>query len=197
MKRALGIIAALALAIGGSALADIAQLSQPVIYALTPIDTLPSASQINSVHNDSEAEARSNLEAIALSPPGVDAGVQLRAIRALPHYCQSPCNTHSSHATLVDVIATPRYRDARSGTDVLVLRATLEALGVMRVPADIDVIVPHLEHPSRDIRAAAARALRDLGNVDAIVPLRARYQNETNPQVRTAISDALRVLGQP
>lgn len=196
MKRILALATAGALALATSATADIVLLTQPVIYALTPIDTLPSASQINLVHN-SEAEALSNLETIALAPMGVDSGVQLRAIRALPHYCKLPCATHSSHETLVDVISTPRYRDARSGTDVLVLRATLEALGVMRVAADVDLIVPHLEHPSRDIRAASAHALRDLGNADAIAPLQTRLQNETNPQVRTAISDALRVLGQP
>jgi len=78
-----------------------------------------------------------------------------------------------------------------------VLRATIEALGVLRVPDDVTLLVPQLNHPSRDIRAATARALRDLGNTQAIVPLRARYDQDQVDQVKVAISDALRVLGQP
>jgi HEAT repeat protein len=90
-----------------------------------------------------------------------------------------------------------RYHDARAGSDVLVLRAALESLGVLRVSTDVGVIAEHLQHPSRDIRATTARALRDLGNTFAIPALRARYADETSDQVRLAISDALRVLGQP
>lgn len=197
MKRALGIAIAIGAAFSLDAAATIAQLTQPVIYALTPIDSIPSTQQINSVHENDEQLALANLEAIALSPSGVDLGVQLRAIRALTHYCKEPCGSHEAHATVIELATTPRYRDASAGTDLLVLRAALEAIGVLRVQDDVSVLVPQLEHPNRDIRATAAHALRDLGNTQAIPALRVRYQNESTEQVKSAISDALRVLGQP
>lgn len=195
MKR---IAFVLLLGIGGSiASGDALQLSQPVINALTPIDSVPSTSQLNTVFNGSEVEALSNLVTIALADGNVDIGVQIRAIRALTHYCKAPCGTHEAHTTLASVATTPRYRNARRGSDLLVLRAAIEALGVLRIPGDISLLIPLLDHPSRDIRATTAHALRDLGNTQAIPALRARYQQEQSQQVKIAVSDALRVLGQP
>lgn len=177
---------------------DALQISQPLIDALTPIDSLPSSQQINAVFGDSRVEALANLQLIAHPSGTVDRGVQLRAVRALVHYCETtPCGAADpAHVTLVAIATDPRYRDSRSGSDVLVFRGALEALGVLQVPSDVSILVPQLEHPSRDIRATTARALRDLGNTQAILPLRARYQQEQVAQVRLAISDALRVLGQ-
>jgi HEAT repeat protein len=166
-------------------------------FALTPIDASPTTQQLNLVHNNSEQQALDNLEEIALGDDSVDTGVKLRAVRALTQYCKAPCGSHEAHATLVQLIEMPKYRDSRAGRDLLVLRATIEALGVLRVVDDMDLLVPQLQHPSRDIRAAAAHALRDLGNTQAITPLRARYLLEAVPQVQHALSDALRVLGQP
>jgi len=196
MKR-IGFALACALAVSAAAYGDALVLTQPMINALTPIDSLPSSSQLNRVFNDSEAEALANLRTIALSQGTIDLGVQLRAIRALTHYCQAPCGTHEVHTTLETIATTPRYRDARRGSDLLILRAAIESLGVLRIPTDIAILVPQLDHPSRDIRAAAAHALRDLGNTQAIPALRTRYQSEDQEQVGIAISDALRVLGQP
>ena len=196
MNRALGLSLAIGAAFALDAAADVAQLTQPVIYALTPIDSIPSTEQLNSVHENSEQLALTNLEAIALSS-SIDLGVQLRAIRALTHYCKDPCGSHEAHTTVVSIASNPRYRDASAGTDLLVLRAALESIGVLRVQEDVVVLVPQLEHPNRDIRATAAHALRDLGNTQAIPALRVRYQNEDTEQVKSAISDALRVLGQP
>ncbi len=196
MKR-VGFVIAVALGVSAAAYGDALVLTQPVINALTPIDSLPSSNQLTSAFNGSEVEALSNLTAIALSQGTIDLGIQLRAIRALTHYCDAPCGTHEAHETLETIATTPRYRDARRGSDLLVLRAAIEALGVLRVPGDVGILVPQLDHPSRDIRAAAAHALRDLGNTQAIPALRARYQQEQINQVSIAISDALRVLGQP
>lgn len=196
MKR-LAIAASIGLVLSAAVYGDPPMLSQPVINALTQIDTVPSSSQLNSVFNDSEIEALANLQMIALAQGTVDLGVQLRAIRALTQYCQTPCASHEAHATLETLATTPRYRDARRGSDLLILRAAIEALGVLRIPGDVTILLPQLDHPSRDIRATAAHALRDLGNTQAIPALRARYQQEQVKQVAIAISDALRVLGQP
>lgn len=165
--------------------------------ALTQVDSLPSSAQLNSVHDGGAVAALENLRTIALADT-VDPGVQIRAVRALPQYCDLPCSaTHEAHVTLTSLVTTPRFRDARSGSDVLVLRAGIESLGLLRVAEDMDLLVPQLSHPSRDIRAAAAHALRDLGNPAAIDALRGRRAEEQVPQVELAIDDALRVLGQP
>jgi HEAT repeat protein len=180
---------------------NVVELPPPVIHALTPIDSVPSTAQLDDVFNGS-AQALASLQSIALATGPIDLGVQLRAIRALARYCGSPCGASApAHATLAAVATSPRYRDARSGSDVLVLRAAIESLGVLRVPSDVDILIPQLGHPSRDIRAAVAHALRDLGNTQANGPLNVRYQLEpddrAHAQVRLAISDALRVLRQP
>lgn len=192
------LLAAVGLAlIAAGARADVPQLTQPILNVLTPIDTLPSSQQINQVFNDNPTEALANLVALANPSTFVDRGVQIRAVRALIHYCAAtPCPaSDTAHMTLVAVV--DRYKEARTGSDVLVLRAAIESLGVLRVTTDLDILDDHLQHPSRDIRATTARALRDLGNTNAIPALRARYADEPTDQVRLAISDALRVLGQP
>lgn len=172
----------------------------PVLDTLTPFDSLPSSQQITKVFNDSPTDALAGLQAIA-HPPATAVrypGVQLRAVRALIHYCATPCTElDPAHMTLVEIASDPLYRNSRVGSDLLILRATLEALGALRVPGDVYRIADQLQHPSRDIRAAAARALRDLGNTQAIPLLRARMNVEEVDQVETALSDALRVLGQP
>lgn len=188
--------AVFASAIVGAAIAGPVS-SDRVRFALTPIDSQPTTQQLNLVHNNSEQEALDNLQEIALGDDTVDAGVKLRAVRALTQYCKAPCATHEAHDTLVTLIGMPKYRDSRTGRDLLVLRATIEAIGVLRVVDDMNLLVPFLQHPSRDIRAQAAHALRDLGNTQAITPLRTRYLIEDVPQVQHALSDALRVLGQP
>ena len=77
----------------------------------------------------------------------------------------------------------------------------METLGTLDVPPDVSLddvglLVGLLDHASRDIRAATARALRDLCNSNAVVPLRMRYTVEPTEQVKLAISDALRILEQ-
>ncbi len=178
-------------AIAGAPVAD------RVRFALTPIDSQPTTQQLNLVHNNSEQEALDNLQEIALGDDSDDTGVKLRDVRALTQYCKTPCGAHEAHDTLVTLIGTPKIRDSRAGRDLLVLRATIEAIGVLRVVDDMNTLLPFLQHPSRDIRAASAHALRDLGNTQAITPLRTRYLVEDVPQVQNALSDALRVLGQP
>src|SRR5690606_33968248 len=109
-----------------------------------------------------------------------DPGVRLRAVHALAKYCGSestPCTaTDEAHQSLTAVIA--QTTPATSGTDVLLLRAAVETIGPMRVSSDVGLLIPLLEHGSRDIRASTARALQDLCNTQAITPLRSRYNRE-------------------
>jgi hypothetical protein len=119
----------------------------------------------------------------------------VRAIHGLGKYCTDPCNTgelaHESLRNLIDV-----SRNETVGEPVVLLRAAIETIGALRVAGDSTVLIPLLDHPSRDIRAATARALRDLCNSQAVVPLRIRYTSEPTDQVKLAISEALRILGQ-
>ena len=198
--RRLGTAGVLALVLALPARGEVALLTQPILDTLTTIDALPSTEQLDTAHGGSRAAALANLTLIAVGEgAAVDPGVQVRAVRVLAPYCGlPPCDPDSpAHVTLVTIATTPRYRDARAGSDLVILRAALGALGQQRVAAAAPLVIPLLEHPNRDIRAAAALALRDLGSLLAVAPLRARYQQEQVPQVRLAISAALRALGQP
>jgi len=169
------------------------------ILTLTPIDSLPTKDEI--VSNFEVTDPVVRLKALAMTPT-VDFGIQLRAIRALPQFCPSgggsACNGTAAHDAVLEVIQSVPPDD-RSGRAILRLRAGIEALGAVKTgnPADVALLVDSfLDHSSRDIRAATARALRDMCQTAAIVPLRARYQQEQVAQVRLAISAALRDLGQ-
>jgi methyl coenzyme M reductase gamma subunit len=181
-------LAFVATANGGGAVA----LPQQVQNALTPIDSVPTKTELDAVFSD---QALSNLSTIAADPTA-DTGIRLRAIHALTKYCTSPCNsTDTAHQTLTDFITA--NAGATSGATIVMLRGAIEAVGPQRVSGDLALLVPLLDHASRDIRAATAHALRDLCNTNAITPLRQRNENEPTEQVKQAITDALRVLGQP
>ena len=79
------------------------------------------------------------------------------------------------------------------------MRAALEALGIAgrsaALDADVARIVRFLNHPSQDVRTTAAKALANLGNTQAICPLKKQFSFEQTSQVKLAISAALRDLG--
>jgi len=178
--------------------------------ALTPIDRLPNQQHLSNLFG---ADAAEDLATIATSMV-VDLGVQLRAIRSLAGFCPdapTPCGVGTiTHDTLRALLATYLLVEedgdpttVNGPRDVLRLRAVIEALGVSAgsaaLDADVDELAKFLDHPSRDIRAATAKALGALCNTRAIPPLRAQLQNETTgvtgkAQVRLAISAALRDL---
>ncbi|HEY5923607.1 MAG TPA: HEAT repeat domain-containing protein [Kofleriaceae bacterium] len=175
-------------------------LSQNQQNTLTTIDSVPTKDQIDDAF-DTPADAKQNLVAIATDPdPAPDAiSIRLRAIHALAKYCGTPPSTPCTasdlaHQAVTSVITATRT--ANAGSDVLILRAAIETLGTMKVSADVTILNPLLNHPSRDIRAATARALRDLCNTQAISPLTERYSGELTDQVKLAISEALRILDQ-
>lgn len=169
--------------------------------ALTPIDSSPQRADLVAIAG-TEAEALASIIGFA-QDPSVDVGVALRAIRALPQFCAGPCEGSAAHTAVRQVIAANRAA-VTDGVSILRLRAGIEALGAMRTSALTDVgllALPTdpllLAHPSRDIRAATAHALRDLCRRDAASPpLRKRLSAEPTPQVELAITDALRDLDQ-
>ncbi|MEO6777731.1 MAG: HEAT repeat domain-containing protein [Kofleriaceae bacterium] len=194
---------ALALFAGGVA-AGSTMLPQPVQDALTLIDSVPSQNQLDDAFctlptmcSDHQA-AINGLAAIATDTGATDASsrnARLHAISALSTYCVAPCaDDEQAHQTLRSIIAATTGE--ATGFDAVVLRAAIEAIGPQRVAGDLDLLISQLQNPSRDIRAAVAHSLRDLCNTQAIVPLRQQQQAETSDQVKQAITEALRVLGQ-
>jgi hypothetical protein len=132
--------------------------------------------------------------------PEEDPGVRLRAYRALGLY--KPDAAIALRLDLAGFLA-----NTQTGTDLLYIRAVIEALALQQDPDDVEVLAPLLDfEASRDIRAVAADGLRVIQSTQAIQPLRARLSctpppdvicQETSEQVRLAISRALRALGEP
>lgn len=185
---------------------SVATLTDIVRNTLTTIDTVPTKLQLDHAFGGA---ALSNLSTIARDKD-IDIGVRVRAIHGLGKYCPDPCSdnelAHKSLTTLIE-----QTRNETLGEPVVLLRAAIETLGTLRVTSDVygegdvDVngdgvlwkgLLALLDHPSRDIRGATTRALRDLCNNQAVTPLRVRYTNEPTEQVKLAISEALRILGQ-
>lgn len=195
MKAALIIATSLVGALAAIASGDTIALSSQVQNTLTTIDTVPTRQQLDSAFGNQPQVALQSLSSLA-GDNGTDVGIRLRAIHALAKYCAaSPCTTSDvAHQSLTTLISQTRTETA--GAPLLVLRAGIETLGMMRVAADVDTLVPLLDHSSRDIRASTAKALADLCNTQASSPLRVRYARETSEQVKLAISEALRILGQ-
>ena len=172
--------------------------------ALTPIDTMPNPTYLDTVFaNDTLTNLRSlALDADPTAP--VDFGVQLRAIRTLVTYCPDPsvgpCGVGTiAHDTLSAIVDGYGTTGTATPRDVLRLRAAIEALGLAGrsagLDADVGRIDQFLSHQSRDIRTTTAKALGSLCNTQAQLPLRVRLQSEQIPQVQLAISAALRDLG--
>lgn len=185
------LVGALAVIASGTPMA----LSSQVQNTLTTIDTVPTRQQIDNAFGGQPQVALQNLSALAADHTA-DVGIRLRAIHALAKYCTAtPCPASDvAHQSLVQLI--DETRNETTGSQVLVLRAGVETIGMMRVSADVNRLTSLLDHPSRDIRASTAKALQDLCNTQAIPPLRVRYARETTEQVKLAISEALRILGQ-
>jgi hypothetical protein len=190
-----GMVAILVACVAAIATGATTPLDIPQQNTLTTIDSVPTKPQLDRVFPTGQALA--SLSTIA-QDYAADTGIRLRAIHALAKYCGSaaePCiDADPAHTALKTLINATRMET--SGSNVLVLRAAIETIGSLRIATDFDVVRTLIDHPSRDIRAATARALRDLCNTQAITPLRVRYTSESTEQVKLAISEALRVLGQ-
>lgn len=117
-----------------------------------------------------------------------DPGVRLRAIRALAQYGDALASKPALAALLAE------FGAATTGMDVLYLRAAIEAFGDLGTSADVSTITAFLESDSLDIRAAAAHALRAIDSPSALSALTSRLGREQEPQVRWAITEAIRAL---
>jgi hypothetical protein len=196
-------LAALLVAYAAALATGATVLPEPVQNTLTTIDSVPTKTQLDNVFS---GEALSNLSTIA-QDNAADIGIRLRAIHALAKYCPAPtapagsvCTTDELAFQGLSALIT-ETREETSGSSVLLLRAAIETIGTLPLDTNVkdqvvSVLIPLLDHQSRDVRAATVRALRDLCNTQAIIPLRARYTAESTEQVKLAISEALRVLGQ-
>jgi HEAT repeat protein len=177
---------ALALAIAAGASAEaLDRLDNPAVLEVGDeelsrdrLDALLGAAAVQTLRN-------------VINDDSADPGMRLRAVRALGVY-PTPESRDALHGVL-----SARGRCQGDGADVtgtplLFVRAALESLAAIGDPTDVDWIVPCLQARSRDLRAAAARALRDLGASTAVCPLQRRRDAEAEPQVQSAISEALR-----
>lgn len=154
-----------------------------VAQALSGIDFVPARNELDRLFAGDVAA----LVGVANNEEdGADAGVRLRAYRSLRHFVGDPTAREGLRT------AVARYRSARRGIEVLYLIAAVDALGEIGEPIDVDAIVPLLDAgESRDLRAAAARALGQLGTSTACARLRARTSVEGQPMVIKAIDRAL------
>lgn len=174
---------------------DAGSPSLDVIHALTPIDSVPTKEALTSVLQSPDNEL-ALLAGYAVDPE-LDFGMRLRAVRALPHFCpEQPA------ACRLAIRAVFTHIDSSAdapGQKILRRRAAIEALGAARSgnPEDVVFLADFLDDPSRDLRVAAARALRDLCDPAAIDPLQRQLAapNEV-AQVIHAVEEALAALQQ-
>ncbi len=163
----------------GEAIAD-----QPLTEILSGIDYAPGRDALDDLMGDA---APDQLVAIARGTEASldDAGLRIRAYRALALYAAP-----ETEAALRAAVA--EHGAVEHGVDTLYVRAAMDSLAVVAPDTAVPAIAPMLAHPSRDVRAGAARALGTTGSEAAVPYLRARLPDEPVLQVRLAIADALR-----
>lgn len=170
------------------------------LHTLTVIDSSLTREDLDTLLDDP-------LETVILYATDLnyDPGAQLRAIRALPAYCEvSPCVRVQD--TLRSLIPNTAIGQAQItvGRPLLRLRAAIEALGATgtTLEADTDLVTMLLGHPSRDIRTTAVRALSASQarmtessqlRCEISAALRTRLGVEPMAQVQIALEDALRL----
>lgn len=204
VPRALAVTAGLALAAGltlaaGRALAARergALIAAPILHALTTIDVGPSKAELAAVLGAPPADALALLTSYATDSD--DDGLPIRAIRAIPSFCDG--ELAACHAAIVAAIVAAAGNSTDPGTlgaqQQLRIRAAIEALGAIRAPdpSDVPRLLGYLQSISRDLRVAAARALGDLCDPDTIGPLEQRLASEPVEQVRRAIGQTVTLI---
>lgn len=163
-------------------------IPEPALDVLGAIDSVPQRDQVQRVFGDN---ALAELQRISMaSLDSVDAGVQIRAVRALTHFVEG-------RATVLLVLARPEVATAQRGTGVVLQRTAIEALALYSDASDVARVIGFLDAEySRDVRASAAHALGVMGSQTAVEPLRSRFRVEQSAQVKIEISNSLHILGQ-
>jgi HEAT repeat protein len=152
--------------------------STEVIAALSGIDFLPGAETLTVLVNG-------DLTTLADVANGTgDPGVRVRAYRSLGQF-------DDVRARQGLKIGIDRYQSATSGTELLYLMAAAEGLGVIGEPADVPVLAPLLDAPSRDLRVIVARALGQIADAQACGLLQRRASVEQVEQVHIELDLAL------
>lgn len=172
---------------GGGAGAGGGTGGQTVSELLSGIDFIPSRPTLDDAMG---AGAPDELIAIARGRDANldDAGLRIRAYRALGLY-PSP----DTEAALT--AAVHEHSTKVAGTEILYLRAAMGALAQVAGENAVDVIGPMLGHPSRDVRADAARALKDTGSSRAACYIRPLQASEEFEMVQVAMEEAIREVG--
>ncbi len=164
---------------------------QATIDLLSGVDFVPTKSDIDDTMSDPETQ----LVAIATADL-IDAGLRVRAIRALGNY------PDATTVTALEQVIT-RFVSASGGAATLFIRASAYSLAQVDGAGAVPTLGELLFHPSRDVRADAAHAMGMVGPAGAptaIPLLRARLADqpgqpaESEPQVRWALTEAIREL---
>jgi hypothetical protein len=166
---------------------------QQVVHALTLIDSAPTKLELSPLLGNDVAALE---KLTTYATPGVEFGVRLRAIRAIPHFCSNPALCRAALISVYDNINTNSEpgRPPPPGQEVLLEIAFIESLAAIRSgdPDDLVRLMSALDQPSRDVQVAAARALRDLCPNDRAVKDKLHERRPfVGPQARLAIEEAL------
>jgi HEAT repeat protein len=149
-----------------------------VIAALSGIDFLPGAETLTQLL-DGDLTTLSDV-----ANGDGDPGVRVRAYRSLGQFDDD--RARQGLKTGID-----RYRSETTGTELLYLMSAAEGLGMIAGDADVPVLAPLLDAPSRDLRVVVARALGQIGNSVACDLLRRRSTVEPDEQVHIELDLAL------
>lgn len=183
-------------------------LSPDATHALLSIDGVPNPTQLEPLIPGQTLTSllgiASSLEPINNSPKDDQAirdwiPIRLRAIRAASMFELADGDPQISLRRTTLKALLNANRSQASGSGVLLAQAALESLGKVGGAEDPDLVMAvsdSLTHPSRDIRIAAARALRQMGAATALEALRRRQSSEEFLGVRLAISEAIQALNQ-
>lgn len=161
-----------------------APIDDPLRDALSGIDYVAGKNVFDDLLG---TEADSDLVAIARDVDGdADSGLRIRAYRALALY-QTPL----VEAALAEAVTDHASVSNTIGVEVIFAKAAMDSLAAVAGPGAVSTIAAVLDHPTRDLRVSAARALARTQSTDAIAPLQTRLAGETDPLVQLALQRAL------
>lgn len=189
MPRFSYVAVALAFGLAGSGIAIAVQPTNEVRELLSSTTSAPSKSRIDLVMGS--AAATELIELAEDTSIDSEPGRRIRAFAALRHFAAEP----EAETVRLALKSAVNQRSAETtGTELLYLRAAMLSLAEVGMELSVPDLLPLLDHPSRDIRAACAQALGITRSDLAIVPLRDRALIEEVTQVVLAIDDALFTL---